>query len=504
MRCPEALLIARVLEKALMLPEAGGHCRTFDPILRPPAGGEWSTAHGCYDVPTMAAMVLDPAKIVGSRHRHQTRLVVSDIDRHGAAISPYWHPDGPEASPALQRLLGEAEAVGCCHAIFRTPSGGWHVWILLPEAVHHSVAAAIGLALAARADLQVTPGRLEVFPSLTRWSDSPDARHRPRCNGFRLPGQQGGATWIGGAVGWCDEPATAWEEAAAAVELADGAATPAWAELLEEAAVTRRRHRPRRVLRGPGVGRHRPHRPHAVEWTGPGESNDNIGLLTTRLYQPGEAPEQLGERVAVAARACPGFSRYASRDTVSRLTAWCLHWAIACHRRPPRATASRCQSTDPGRNHRLHREAVCRLIDAAHRAAREHGAEVFGWSERRVAEFAQVGRNTLRSLLSLWRGRITAAVYGAPAGGGSDPLPKGVHLRGQEETMQRSEARHGVGLVSVPEINSLDPVPPVAFRPCRPPPPPPLAMPIAPARDATARREHERAELARWLGLAAA
>lgn len=493
MRSPEAQRIAAVLERTVMLPEAGGQCRTFDPILRPDAGGKWRTAHGCYDVPTMAALVLDPKLIAGIRHRHQTRLVVFDIDAHGAAVSPYWQPAGPDHSPALQRLLAVAEAVGCGHAIFRTPSGGWHVWVLLPEAAHHSVAAGIGLALAARVALQVAPGRLEVFPTLTRWSDTPDARHRPRSHGFRLPGQQGGATWIGGAVGWCSEPSTAWEEAAAAVELADGAATPAWAELLEEAAELRRRHRPRRALRGPGVGRHRPQRPHAVEWTGPGESNTNIGLLTTRLYQPGETPEQLGARVAAAARACPGFSRYASRDTVSRLDAWCRDWASHCHRYPPAAAADRKpRSSDPGRNHRLHREAVAKVIDAAVAIARDHGEAALRFSERRLAELLSMTRTTFRKVKGLFQTRLAAAIA-RPAVVGLHPYAKG----GTMAQLHRSP-------VSDPENESLDPVPPVAFRPCRPPPPPPSAMPIAPARDATARREFERNELARWLGLCAA
>jgi hypothetical protein len=492
MRSPEAQQVVSVLQSTLMLVEPGGQHRTFDPIVRPSAGGEWSTAHGCYDGPTIAAMVLDPKLIVGIRHRHQTRLVVLDIDAHGAAVSPYWHPDGPEHSPALQRLLAEAEAVGCGHAIYRTPSGGWHCWLALPEAVHHSEAATIGQALAARAALQVAPGRLEVFPSLTRWSDCQDARHRPRSNGFRLPGQQGAASWIGGPVGWCSEPSTAWEEAAAAVELADGAATAGWAELLEEAAELRRRHRPRLAPRGPGAARHRPHRAHAVEWTGPGQSNKNIGLLATRLYQPGEASEVLGARVAAAARACPGFSRYASRDTVGRLDAWCRDWASYCHRYPPRAVACRLQSTDPGRNHRLHREAVAKVIDAAVAIAKEHGEAALRFSERRLAELLSMSRNTFRKVKALFRTRLAAAIA-RPAVVGPHPYAKG-----------GATAQHHQSPDCSPEIESLDPVPSVAFRPCRPPPPPLLAMPIAPARDSTSRREFERNELARWLGLAAA
>ncbi len=492
MRCPEAQQIAAVLERTVMLPEAGGKCRTFDGIFRPAAaaGGEWRPIRSCMEPGDVAALVLNPDQIAGIRHRHQTRLVVFDIDAHGSNPSPYWHPDGPEASPALQRLLGEAEAVGAASVVFRSSqSGGWHVWVLLPEARHYSVAACIGLTLAARAALQVAGGRLEVFPNLTSYRETSDARCFARPHAFRLPGQQGGATWIGGPVGWCSEPSTAWEEAAAAVELADGAATPAWSELLEEAAVIRRR----RVLRGPGVGRHRPHRPHAVEWTGPSQSEKNLGLLAWDLYQPAETPEQLGARVAEAARACPGFSRYASADTVRRLDAWCLEWARSCHHRRHRASANpKPRSSDPGWNLRLHREAVAKVIDAAESLAKSHGEKALRFSERRLAELLTMSRMTFRKVKGLFKTRLAAAI--------ARPVPVGLHpsLKGG------TTAQHHQSPVSDPENESLDPVPPVAFRPCRPPPPPPSVMPIAPARDATARREFERNELARWLGLCAA
>jgi hypothetical protein len=196
--------------------------------------------------------------------------------------------------------------------------------------------------------------------------------------------------------------------------------------------------------------------------------------------------------MAAAARACPGFSRYASRDTVARLDAWCRDWARSCHRRPPRAVASRRQSTDPGRNHRLHREAVAKVIDAAVVIARDHGEAALRFSERRSAELLAMTRTTFRKVKGLFKTRLAAAIA-RPAAVGLHPCAKGGAAAQLHQSPDCS-----------PEIESLDLVPPVAFRPCRPPPPPPLAMPIAPARDSTSRREFERNELARWLGLAAA
>ncbi len=486
-----------------MLAEAGGRHRTFDPILRPPVGGEWRTENwGCREPEAVAAAVLDPSEVIGLRHRHQTRLVVFDIDAHGANPSPYWHPAGPHASPAIESLLAEAEAVGAATVIYRTPCGGWHVWILLPEVVHHSLAAGIGPVLAARAGLELGSGRLEAFPSLTSYSEAPDPRDRPRSHGFRLPGQQGGATWIGGAVGWCDETATAWEEAAAAAELADGAATPAWEELLEEAAELRRRRRPRRDLQGPGAGRHRAPRPHAVEWTGPAQSNENLGALTNALYQPGETPERLGARVAAAARVCPGFDRYASADTVRRLDAWCRDWARSCHRRPPRATACRPQSSDPGRNARLQRQAICMVIAMAHHVAKEVGEDALHWSERKIARATNLHRATVKKLLHIWKGRVIAAIFSGRGRlrrrPGTDPSPRGGALGGSlQPAWQRLRA---VPCVENRHLESVPTGPPAEDRPRSLQPP---QQEVSVALDwLAAKKAREQAELAAWISAA--
>jgi hypothetical protein len=492
----ESGLIASVLCKTLMLAEAGGKHRTFDSILRPPVGGEWRTVHNCMEPGDVAAAVLDLSVVIGLRHRHQTRLVNYDIDAHGAAVSPYWHPAGPEHSPALQRLLAAAEAVGCSHAIYRTPRGGWHAWILLPEAVHYSVAATIGQVIAARAGLELDPGRLEVFPTLTRYSEASDPRHRPRSQAFRLPGQHGGSTWIGGPVGWCSEPSTAWEEAAAAVELADGVATAEWQELLLEAVVLRRERRPRSALRAPGAGRHRAPRAHSIEWTGPSQSMRNLGALTNALYQPGETPEQLGARVAAAARVCPGFDRYASDDTKGRLETWAIDWARCCCSHPP--VARKRQSSDPGRNARLRRENTCLIIATAHMAAKTVGEDALDWSERRVAKVTTLHRTTVKKLFHIWQGRVRSALHAGRGrrlfAAGTYPLPRGVHSQPA-----------WLPLPAVPPVENrhLESVPTGPPAEDRPRSPQPSQQEVSVALDwLAAKKVREQAELAAWISAA--
>lgn len=481
--------MAKVLGDALMRDG-----RTFDPITRPASGGDWRTVPVCLEPLQAAQMVLDPALVIGLRHRASTRLVAFDIDAHDPLPSPYWSASGPDASPAHGRLLTAAATVGATATTCRTPSGGWHVLILLPEAVPVSEAAWLARILAARADLQEAPGRLEMFPTVLQF-DAGDPRQRQRSQGFRLPGQAGAATWLGGPIGWCEEPETAWLELAAGLELAAAAAAdPAWLALRAEAhrARARAEARHRRPASAAPWHRRGPRLRHGIAWTGPGQSNGHLGALANALYVPGQTPEALGAAIAAAARACPGFNQWASPATKRALDSWALSWARCCLRRPPTGRR-RPASSDPGRNYRLHREAVCRVIDRARLVAAEHGEAALRLAERRLAECFGLARNTLRKLLPLVRARLVAALYPVRSAAGSDPSPK----VGQPRAIDPSP-------LAAPPIESRSlPFPP-SPEANAPPPAPPPALPTRPPDRLSARREHERAELLRWLAGAAA
>jgi hypothetical protein len=461
--------------------------RTFDPITKPTAGGEWRTLHGGFDVADIADMVLDPAQAAGIRPRWRTRVLTLDYDAHQPAPSPWWDPAGPGASPALQRLLHEAEKAGCRCPIYRTPSGGWHVWIVLPEPQPVAIAHAIGRLLVAAAGMELAPSRCELFPNMAAWDEATDPKQRKAQNGVRLPGQAGGALWTGS--GWATDPELAWREAAAALDATDAAA-PGW-EALQQAAAAELRC-PRRTKRPADAPRCRSAA--VIAWTAPGQSNNNLKQLANTRWEPGIGIDALALRMIDAARAAPGFARFASHDTKRRLASWCRDWAAARIRRRTPA-AKRPTSGDPGRNARLHREAVVRVIDAAPRLARELGAAALDLSERAASDAIGLARGTFRKLKSLWLSRLTAALFPVPAARGSDPMPKG----------------GGLDLLAVSEdplISSSGPGD--ALSRSQPPPPhpppevPPVALPTKAPPRLDQRRQREREELARWLGMAAA
>jgi hypothetical protein len=401
--------------------------RTFDLIARTP-GNPWHTIpNRCFGASEVAALVLDPQRVVGIRHRHLCQVLSFDIDAHRPSPSPYWRPDGQ--SPELQRLEALSAEHGLGHCLMRSSSsGGLRVHLVLPVPVHPELAHHVGLLLAARAGLHIAPGRCELFPSSTRFTPGGDPKTWKRRHGLRLPGQAGSALWTG--RGWADDPLLQWKELEALLEVT--VPTPAWDALLQEARRSLRAARCQRPqLRG-GI----PRRPcatirHRVAWTGPSQSNDNLGKLAIAAYLQtvSRHPEVLGPIIARLARDAPGFERWASADTKGRLEQWATAWARSCIASPPQR-----KSRDPGHNARRHRMAVCQVIAAAHRAAKEAGEEASSWSLRTIASFTGLHRQTVKKLLGIWQARVRAAVFAGrgrrlfvagthplPSGGGSKP-----------------------------------------------------------------------------------
>lgn len=481
---PDLALFARVLTEALMRDG-----RTFDLIRKPADGsGGWQTVpYQCFEPEAVAAMVMDPAWIIGLRHRYHVRLLVVDLDNHHGVEN--WHPD----SPRLIALQAAAAAAGIAPSLHRTPNG-LHLCLAIPEAVPKVRAHWVLRELLQRA--QVDSVEVELFPSLASGSTIADAKARPASNGIRLPGQAGSALWAGGR--WVDDPVLIWQQLEADLELAE--VCPEWQELQEAAAALERQHkrpcrrfpsRPR-ASRPPGGG-------DPIEWTGPGQSNAHLGALANRGYRDGHRDrEALAAYIEAEALAAPGFDRWASLDTRRRLQSWAMEWASACIARPPLARC-RPRSNDPNHNTRHHATVVAKVAAAAARFGRRLGDKAMAWSERKASEAIGITRQTFRKLKPLWRVRLLAACYASRSVAGTHPSPKG----GAQP--------------AVLSVESINPSPPVtadlARCPsdchCRPPSaadPPPM-----PTRAATvalhswqaAQRSREREELARWLGAAA-
>ena len=474
---PTLTLIASVLREGLMRDG-----RTFDPIVKPADGRDgWRTlTHQCLDPEAVAALVMDPAWIIGLRHRHHTRWLAVDFDNHhGVQI---WRPD----SPRVIALHAAAEAMGIAPSLHRT-TNGMHLRLTLPEAVPIVRAHWVLRVLLQRAEVD----SVELFPSLASGSTIADAKARPRSQGCRLPGQPGAALWVGDR--WADDPALAWQQLEADLELAE--MCPEWQELLDAAAALERQHkrpcrrfpsRPR-ASRPPGGG-------DPIEWTSTGQSNRHLGALANRGYRDGHRDrEALAAYIEAAALAAPGFDRWASLATGRRLQSWAMEWASACIARPPLARC-RPRSNDPNHNTRHHATVVAKVAAAAARFGRRLGDKAMGWSERKASEAIGISRQTFRKLKPLWRVRLLAACYASRSVAGTHPSPKG----GDPP--------------AVFSLDSINPVPPVTADParcpsdrhCRPPstadPPP---MPTLAATVVSIRRQLEREELARWLGAAA-
>ncbi len=396
--------MARVLREGLLLDG-----RTFDPIIKRP-GQSWRTIrHRCFTPEELAALVRDPEVVVGIRHRSHTRLAFIDVDAHGSAPSPYWRVNGQ--SPELQRLEALAVEHGLGHCLMRSSSsGGLHVHLVLPVPVHREIAHHVLLLLVKKAGIEPGPGRCELFPSSTRFTPGDNPKTFALCHGLRLPGQAGSALWAGGR--WVEQFELQWQELAVLLEAT--VPTPAWEELL--AAAVRAKRAAHRQQQSQPRPYHRPRRAsanirHAVAWTAPHQSNDNLGRLANAVYRQTTSrdPNILGAKVVHLALHAPGFEQHASADSKARLETWARDWAQCCLRNPP--VAVRQQSRDPGRNQRLAREASCRMIAAAHSAAKQGGLAAAEWSLRAIAAFTGLHRQTVKNLLHVWQGRVRAAFY---------------------------------------------------------------------------------------------
>jgi hypothetical protein len=480
---PDLGLIARVLTEALMRDG-----RTFDLIRKPADGsGGWQTVpYQCFEPEAVAAMVMDPAWIIGLRHRYHVRLVAIDLDNHHGVQN--WHPD----SPRLIALQAAAEAAGIAPSLHRT-TNGMHLWLALPEAVPKVRAHWVSRELLQRAEVDLA--EVELFPSLASGSTIADAKARPASNGIRLPGQHGGALWVGDR--WVDDPVLIWQQLEADLELAE--VCPEWQELQEAAAALEQEHK-RSCRRFPSRPRssRRPGGDDPIEWTGTGQSNDLLGLLANRGYRDGHRdPEALAAYIEAAALAAPGFDRWASLDTKRQLTGKARDWAKCCIARPPLAKC-RPRSNDPNHNDREHARCVAKVAAAAARFGRRLGDKAMGWNERKASKAIGITRQTFRKLKPLWRVRLLAACYASRSVLGTHPSPKG----GDHPAV-----------VSVESINLL-PLPARSprslARNLSPPPPagvdhplPTLAATVSPHSWQAAQRSREREELARWLGAAA-
>lgn len=486
-------LISSVLRDGWM----PGDPRTFDYITRDAEGFRgWKThKNHCLDSDSAAVLVLLKDIILGLKHRAKTRKLAIDFDNHS---SLEWTRDDPQ----ILALIRAAEAAGCGAELVPSPHG-FHLWLTTPEPVPVVRGHWILRTIQRRAGVE---GQ-EVFPSLPHGDAEPDAKKRPTSHGIRLPGQSG--TVVPGDP--FTDPGLIW--AALRAHLDRLKPTPAWHRLLQQARALERRHKRRtrsdnRSLRLPPSHAAGARMVSRIHWSGPGESNKNLGNLATAGYIAGNRSiETLAPFIEERARLAPGFSQHASADTKGRLAAWARDWAACCIARPPRSPGTgsrRPPSNDPGRNQRLHREAVCALLDTARDAARTYGRDALSWSERKIEKVSGVARSTIRRLRFHWSLRVAFFLNRPkpdhPAVGGSDPS----HQGGDSAVSQEKN----ISLPASPPQMVSD----SSEKPSHPPPgiPEPTLLPTVPKKFASpssweaVKCSRERDELLQWLAMPSA
>jgi hypothetical protein len=460
----------------------------------------WRSSPAAWPLERIAAGIHDPRWVVGIRPEGRIRAIWVDVDRKPDAVSPYWHPYGQ--SRQLQALEQEAAAAGCGFTLLRSSaSGGLHGVVLLPDWLPAWLAHWVGAELVARAGMTLAAGACELFPSRLDYSKSADRNTWAQSHGVRLPGQEGSALLVGTRT--ASDTELIYEELLVQLEATE--AGPAWEELLEAA---RARQKVTRWSRGT----HRPLTPskrgHGVRWTGSRQSNEHMRRLTTwaRLTRPDvRTVPELAAITLAAAVSAPGFEQHASEETHQDIRNWAIRWArssLASDWQPGTPTP---EGRDKHHNSRLLKLTRAKLT----RAWREAGAAAASWSQRKVAEMAQISRRTLCKHWDYWRqllGGLHPCITGGPVsavpseetfdpavsvppaasaealtiGATAETTPKTLEIPGFSDFWSRLKSKR-------PAAPPPDPVLP--FRPEDPPPDP--------------WRARQRAELAAWLGLAA-
>jgi hypothetical protein len=227
-------------------------------------------------------------------------------------------------------------------------------------------------------------------------------------------------------------------------------------------------------------------------WTGPGQSNDNLGRITTwaRAAHPdARTVEELAPIIRREALNAPGFAEHASVASRADVQiSWPERWAGSSLKRDRVPAQKR---TDPQHNHRLllrTRAALTRVWRAARDAAE--------LSQREVAKRAGVNRKTLLRHWDYWL-QLLGGPHPSLTGGGVPPA------------VSSSESQ---SLSPVSPTSSVEPITAAVPVTSQPKPPPAsvstqIATPaVSPfrldARPLDQWRERQRAELLAWIGVA--
>ncbi|MBI4784567.1 MAG: hypothetical protein HY785_25120 [Oscillatoriophycideae cyanobacterium NC_groundwater_1537_Pr4_S-0.65um_50_18] len=261
----------------------------------------------------------DAAQIVGVRFGHSTSYAMIDIDSN----SPY-HPR--QDRQAISRVRATLETIGITRTFLTQSSfsGGYHLWLPLPEEVRTFwLAAALKQCLEAQ-HFVIKQGWLEIFPNCKSYAL---AGHFSEYQGHRLPLQSAtGAQLIGDdltpILGGLERFFELWDHCASGQYMDDLAQAIHQAEANKKGRHTRRRSSVVQAWRDDQELEIR------EGWTGAGQTNHLLKTIACYgvVFQ-GLTGEALITYVQNTATSCPGYTQWCRHQ--HEITMRCGIWARA-------------------------------------------------------------------------------------------------------------------------------------------------------------------------------
>jgi hypothetical protein len=362
----------------------------FEVIERHESTG-WSSIRKPFTIEGLVKHFFNPDFVSGLRQEKLVRYGVADIDHKEDYASQYW--DQFARSPELIELERRAEQIGCRVSFLRSShSGGLHVFVSFPEAIHAWLAHWLMTWLLEASGMAVKAGQAEVFPSRIDYrSDG----QRARSNGFRLPGQEGSALIV----------AESFYEGADRIygqlldDLENTEDCRGWKRALNKCKEFRYfRLKAERDFDRTGVTPETD-----IEWKEGGNSNEILRRITTivRLANRNiKCAIQIGRIIRDVAMSAPGFNQFASeatkKDLMRERGSWGERWAKSSLSKQFCGMLASCER-DSGRNERLSNESKKKIKDFA-----EQHPEASTWSKRKLAREIGIARGTLEKHWEYW------------------------------------------------------------------------------------------------------
>ena len=351
----------------------------------------WSSIRKPFTIEGLVKHFFNPDFVSGLRQEKLVRYGVADIDHKEDYASQYW--DQFARSPELIELERRAEQIGCRVSFLRSShSGGLHVFVSFPEAIHAWLAHWLMTWLLEASGMAVKAGQAEVFPSRIDYrSDG----QRARSNGFRLPGQEGSALIV----------AESFYEGADRIygqlldDLENTEDCRGWKRALNKCKEFRYfRLKAERDFDRTGVTPETD-----IEWKEGGNSNEILRRITTivRLANRNiKCAIQIGRIIRDVAMSAPGFNQFASeatkKDLMRERGSWGERWAKSSLSKQFCGMLASCER-DSGRNERLSNESKKKIKDFA-----EQHPEASTWSKRKLAREIGIARGTLEKHWEYW------------------------------------------------------------------------------------------------------